>query len=364
MLQGLKEWRNASNGFKVIRLHFSADPARRGPDWKQRMRPGYTQVAWDQEQDIVFTTHAGKGIYRKEFINMPATEGGHLVYSIDLDPRRPIYCIWDFGYHHPAVLFVQEALAGHHVVFDELMGTDLWLQDFIPQVNEKIDSYKGKYNGHIQNFCDPAGKAEKSTGESDLTILLSNKIRPVYRQFEIKPTIDYVRNGLTVRRQSDNLPILLVDADRCPTLVDGFNGGYRFPKVRASGEKRREKELPLEDGYYEHLHDDLRYYAGHRMRIVVRSRGGVTHVDETRSKRNPTQEEVNGAAASHPRFGGTQRRTDLHAGDLRGEARYPAGLRFNKGEEGHPEKKSIGGVHRRQIRIRTGYSGPVYSGRP
>ncbi len=356
-MQGIKEWTNEKNGFKVLEIHYKADPVKRTPEWYARTRPGYSQTAWDQEQDIVFTTRSGKGIYRKEFSYLPTDEGGNVVHNIELNPQMPIYRIWDFGYHYPAVLFIQETLPGHHVAFDELMGCDIWLQNFVPQVQEKTDSYKGQYSGFIRDMCDPAGKAAKSTGLSDLEVLLSNGIRPSYRQFEIKPTIDYVRNALCIRRD-DGYPILLIDSDRCPILCEGFNGGYRYPKKKYS--EKGESELPLEDGYYEHLHDCMRYYAGHRMRIVVRNRREASD-GASKIVGNPSSVESRNSEIYHPRFGRSQRQNSEEKSRLDGAHRYPAELTFD------PEVRQaevVGGVQRRQIAIRSGYGGPTYSKRP
>jgi hypothetical protein len=46
-------------------------------------------------------------------------------------------------------------------------------------------------------------------------------------------------------------PGLQVDPDHCPILIAGFVGGYA----------RDEEGQVIKDGYYEHLHDALRYGA-------------------------------------------------------------------------------------------------------
>lgn len=353
-MQGVRAWDNAKNGFRVVRLHYTADPAKRSPEWFGQTRPGYSQTAWDQEYDIVFATHAGKGIYKQEFNNSPASDGGNLVYDFVLDKIRPIFRVWDFGYHHPAVLFVQETSNGHHVAFDELMGSDVWLQDFVPMVQERTHGYLKQCNGIVRDMCDPAGNSPKSTGRSDLEILLSNQIRPVFAQFEIKATIDYVRNALSIRR-SDGIPILLVDAERCPILIDGFNGGYRYAQKRLN---RRESELPLEEGYYEHLHDDMRYYAGHRLRFLTKNRKGVSNAARTSSQSKFRAQEETGV--SIPKLGRTFGTSQKDHPELTGDARYPAEYRFNEKEK-EVDNEVAGGVRRRQIIVGRGYGGPTYN---
>lgn len=353
---GLAKWTNGVNRFRVLRTHYTADPDKATKAWYAKTRPGYSKTGWDQEFEITFTSYEGKGVYRSQFGNTPVAEGGHLVRSLDFDPDRPIYRIWDFGYHHPACLFIRETQSHHHVVFDELMGTDIFLQEFVPQVLEMTERYKGKYS-YIKDFCDPAGKQPKSTGKSDLEILREFDIRPTWAQFEIKDTINYVRNSLTTT-MADGLPVLLVDADNCPILIDGLSGGYRYPPGK---EGKADKELPLDDGYYEHLQDCLRYYHGHRLRLKARRRDANEVPADIKARIAASKFE----SEQHGQGKDEDRRSHL----IDPRDRYPGQGRFTdpgRDKAGvHPDRsrsdKVVGGVRRRQIIVRDNYDGPVYS---
>jgi len=353
--KGLARWTNGTNRFRVLRTHYTADPDKATKRWYEKTRPGYSKTGWDQEFEITFTSYEGKGVYRSQFSNSPVAEGGHLVHDLGLEPDRPIYRIWDFGYHHPAVLFIQETGSHHHVVFDELMGTDIFLQDFVPMVLEKMERLKEKFS-YVKDFCDPAGKQPKSTGKSDLEILREFDIRPTWAQFEIKDTINYVRNSLTTT-MADGMPVLLVDAGNCPILVDGLSGGYRYAPAK---EGKAAKELPLDDGYYEHLQDCLRYYHGHRLRLKARKREpDATAKDiRTRIAASRFESEQLGQGKDQDR-----RPNLIHPRD-----RYPGQGRFTNTRSDkagvHPDgprTDKVGGVQRRQILVRDEYDGPRYS---
>lgn len=359
---GVKRWTNERNGFRVLRIHYTADPDKRTKEWYAATRPGYSQTAWDQEFEIKFTSYAGKGIYRREFISTPASEGGHYLRGYGLAPQRPIYRVWDFGYHHPAVIFVQDAIPHHHYIFDELMGTDVYLQDFVPQVLSKTDDYTRQYNGVVRDFCDPAGRHVKSTGLSDLQILHEFNIHPVWAPFEIKDTINYVRGALTDVVQKDGMPVLLIDPDRCPIATAGFNGGYRYPDARPN---KQESEKPLEDGYYEHLADDIRYYAGHKLQYYARRRPNVTSkkpkdLDARFIEASHLTTESVGPGIASPRA----HRAASSTSDF--NRRYPGAQRIVHkpgDQDGADQAEVAGGVARRQVVVRRDYNGPVYTPR-
>lgn len=359
---GVQRWTNQVNKFRVLRIHYSADPDK-NEDWYVKTRPGYSRTAWDQEHEITFVSYEGKGVFTNEYIPLPVEEGGHILSRGSLSENRAIYRVWDFGYHHPAVLFVQELENGHHYIFDELMGTDIWLQEFVPMVLEVTEKYKGKHL-FIKDFCDPAGKAAKSTGKSDLAVLSEWGIRPVYAQFEIKDTINYVRNSLGQRRP-DGYPTLLVDAERCPTLHDALQGGYRYAPVP---EGRADKPLPLDDGYYEHLSDCLRYYHGHRLRLLPKGR-------------SDGQAAAKGNGFTKDRFpyeAGRSEAPDDRRHDIRDpRSRYPAEGTFHprtssgvwsggdahtRGDGSTTEAGKDGKrVQRRQVVVASTFGGPMYS---
>jgi hypothetical protein len=361
-LEGVRCHTNQKNGFRVLRLHYTADPDKRSKEWYDKTREGYTQEAWDQEFEIKFSSYAGKGVYRREFRNIPALDGGHLLLDAPLAGTKPIFRIWDFGYHHPAVLFIQEALPNHHYVFDELMGTDIYLQDFVPIALAKTDDYARQYNGVIRDFCDPAGKHVKSTGKSDLQILHEFGVHPVFAPFEVKDTINYVRGALTAVVEQDKMPVLLIDNARCPITVAGLSGGYRYPTFKAG---KAESEKPQEDGYYEHLMDNLRYYAGHRLQYYTRRKK-----DESRRQTSAIEQQI--IAASQGPHGNkaaieSQRQLGTLTTTSDPSRRYPKGQRrvHSRGSPygPHQNQGSVGGVQRRQIIIRQDMNGPVYTPR-
>ena len=103
---------------------------------------------------------------------------------------------------------------------------------------------------------DPSGTHKDSLYEETCFDLLKNKgfnALPASTN-DIEARLRAVESFLI--GASDGGPQLIVDRERCPTLVRGFSGGYRFAHTR----KGQQKPTPdKENGDYSHVHDDLQY---------------------------------------------------------------------------------------------------------
>ena len=82
LVKGLTEMRTR-DGICVQRAHYSADPERAKPEWKERERRKYTsQSAWQSEQEIEFGAGGGERLfadiltqYAHKIIIAPETSG-------------------------------------------------------------------------------------------------------------------------------------------------------------------------------------------------------------------------------------------------------------------------------------------------
>jgi len=82
LVKGLTEKRTPED-ICVLRVHYTADPERRAPEWKERERRKYTsESAWQAEQEIVFGAGGGERLfaeiltrYARKIIIDPETSG-------------------------------------------------------------------------------------------------------------------------------------------------------------------------------------------------------------------------------------------------------------------------------------------------
>jgi hypothetical protein len=235
----MRAWANPANGFNCVLLHFSADPD--GPDEDAR-RQGMADEDYKREHALDFTSFAGKPVY--------AAFSDKHVKETFFDPKFPVWRGWDFGYHRPAVVYAQ--VHGGFWLLGEVLGEDMTLDEFL---NKLVRPYEyalfGNEKPKFHDAADPAGRQVSDKSEfTSFAILANNGIFPIARKTEIA-------EGLTIVRQRIADQSLAVHP-RCRLLIEGFKGGYHYPEPTSG---TPEPLYPLKDGFYDHLHDALRYIA-------------------------------------------------------------------------------------------------------
>ena len=170
------------------------------------------------------------------------------VFPVEFDEKYPLIIGMDFGYRHPAAVWVQvvgepedEALR-KVIVLDEYFGKDLLLDDFIGIVKERTSAYYPK--AEIVFWCgDPFSAAQKTSyGEAiQETLRIKHNIPLRTRRVPVDQSVNNVAGLLRQRR-------LLVHP-KCKILIKALQGGYR----------RDEYGEIVKDGFYDHIVDALRY---------------------------------------------------------------------------------------------------------
>lgn len=177
-------------------------------------------------------------------------ESMHVDDSIRYIPGKTLIRGWDFGWHHPAVVFLQ-IQDDSVVVIDEIMGNKIYLYDFVPQVLEYTNSHFPQ--AQVKDYCDPAGMQKRDTTEkTSIDILRSFGIYPLFRKSEITEGIEWI-NRLLSTLTKEGKPMLRF-SPKCKILVQAMMGGYCYQK-----RENKNEPVPYKDGFYEHLVDALRY---------------------------------------------------------------------------------------------------------
>lgn len=244
---GFKVWRNPKNGFVVISLHYTADPNKRDPLWKEETKRGMPEMDWQREYELSWQTHAGKPVYGSDF-----NESIH-VHIRDREPVMglPIIRGWDFGLT-PACIFLQ--LEGKKVtVIDEIIETSMGAARFAPQV---LSFSKMHFTGFkFFDFVDPAGFTKSESEETSCCDIMRRfKIAPQAGEMTYEKRLGSVLSLLTVLDKGR--PCLMLNP-RCKTLIAGFRGGYQYPEP-ASRRSVARMDRPLKNAF-SHPHDALQY---------------------------------------------------------------------------------------------------------
>lgn len=230
--------RRNNNGFAVGYLHYSADTTK-DPAWVAEVKKGYPSLdIWRQEMELDFTKASGRRVY-------PDFKTELHVSRLSPIPYRDIWRGWDFGYHHPACIWMQVDDNDRLHILAELLGNEVVLQDFAEQVNALS---KKQFPGwDFKDAGDPAVRARSDKNErTSADILRYMGIRIQSRPMLVKDGVNLIRSLCTLR--ADDTVRMKLD-EKCSILTEGFLGGYQ----------RDDNDDPIKDNYYEHMFDALRY---------------------------------------------------------------------------------------------------------
>jgi hypothetical protein len=186
-------------------------------------------------------------------------EYNDLMHSAQVDVEAtvgiPVYVGWDFGLT-PAAVFVQPTLLGQLLVLDELCEENMDVREFADSVVKPF--IVAKYARHkLIHVGDPAGlvRSQIDRKRTPFTELLEAGIpcEPAESNDFLprKSAVSYYLN-----RMSGGKPAFRLNR-RCVTLRKGFNGGYHYERVKASGEALF-RDQPKKNAY-SHPHDALQY---------------------------------------------------------------------------------------------------------
>lgn len=173
------------------------------------------------------------------------------VANLKVEPGVTVYRGWDFGFRHPACVWLQALPTGHVHVLRELMGDSEDIESFARRVQTLTAQHFPNFP--LVDYCDVAGIQKNDLGTSCVAVLRRHGINPRFRKLRIWKTIEGVRD--LIARTSLGVPLLRVHTE-CHWVIEAFAGGYVID-VKPSGE-----EMPQtrgDAGIHTHVMDALRY---------------------------------------------------------------------------------------------------------
>jgi hypothetical protein len=260
-MEGIEIWKNPNNQFVVFQIHYTADPAKRGEEWRVNTRASMPIRDFKQEYELQWDSFAGLPVFPDYDKNFHGSK-------TPLEPKAglPLLRSWDFGLT-PGVVIAQYR-EGTLFVLREFTAVNMGVERFADQVLPQCavlfrDWWRQE---DWLDFGDPAGNAKTQTNETTCAQILGQKgvsLIPGELFFEDrKKAIE----KLLIKRTKDG-PGMLIDLGHCPVLARGFAGGYRYQERIL--DKEPTKILPIKDEH-SHVHDALQYMA---TRITTMRRG-------------------------------------------------------------------------------------------
>lgn len=191
---------------------------------------------------------SGSAVFRESF-----KMAFHVVDEVDPISGYPLIVGLDFG-RDPCAVITQLDHRGRLLVLEEIVAEDIGLE---LQLNRAIkpqlmqERYLGK---SIVIVGDPAGNQRSTLYEETSFDLVKRAGFMAYPapSNNIDKRINAVESFLLAQR--DGGPAMLIDRQRCPTLVRALAGGYRYAKTRAGVRK-----ATPDKNQYSHIADAFQY---------------------------------------------------------------------------------------------------------
>lgn len=248
LMQGVKVWKNPKNRFMIFDLHYTADPVKRDPEYIARIKASMPIQQFNMEYEDLWEAFTGMPVWR-DF-----SASRHLLTKKPAAIRGlPLLRGWDFGLT-PAVVIAQmqgARLTVLHEFTDFNMGIEQFCEKYLPQIVQLFPNYQWI------DFADPAGQQGAQTDNSSCFASMGTfGLVPIPGPVQWEPRKQAIEHFL-VRRTREGECFGLWEPT-CPTLAQGFKGGYHYPEK--SKEVEPLKLRPVKNRY-SHPHDALQYIA-------------------------------------------------------------------------------------------------------
>ncbi len=267
---GVRVYLNESGGV-VSEVHITADKSK-GADLIEKLLESYAgdiRTA-KREIDMDDSLHEGYPVFPQFDSRAHTCLTGMFEYDYMGTCERGIVhgahqiAGYDFG-RTPAVVFAQ-VVEGQIQVFFEAQALSSGATQFAPYVSKCFKKFPGYGGAYMVHIGDPAGNAK--TQVDDVTAY------EIFSEYgiDIEPgVVSYVRRQEAMIWAltdfiDEQTPRLVIDANMCPTLVEGLNGGYCLRTVRVGQPltygRETFHEKPVKN-FFSHTQDALQMIVAH-----------------------------------------------------------------------------------------------------
>lgn len=226
-IEGVEVWQNPKNKFTIVDIHYTANPAKRGKEFREAVKSAMPIREFLMEYEKNWDTYEGLPVF-------PDFRKDVHISKIAKEPEigLPLLCGVDFGLT-PAVLVTQ--MQGNHLIcLKEYEGHNEGIKQFLtrimPDLRRRFNPWLLQSDRDYYWFIDPAGfqknQVDARTCAGEMRTLGLNNILPGPIDFETRRK-SVERFLLYTDREG---PGLVVNQKECPTLIEGLQGGYRYPE--------------------------------------------------------------------------------------------------------------------------------------
>lgn len=249
-MQGIEVWRNSGNRFLVFQSHYTADPIKRDPKYIDGIKASMPIHKFRQEYELVWDSFVGMPVFpdwNREHHGSKTTIHPHL--------GLPLLLGIDQGLHPAAV--VCQLQEWQLVVLKEYTAHNKGAERFKEQVSNSLRVDFPEWTRFGDDYImgmDPSAFNRRDTDERTYASIWAKEFKPQPGAMLWEPRRESVEQWLTKSRKGESC--IKVSLPDCPVLVEGFEGGYRYPESNAEIEPL--KIRPIKDKYSQ-VHDALQY---------------------------------------------------------------------------------------------------------
>lgn len=225
------------------------------PDWCKR----YVYAEYGDDP-------SGTAVFRESF-----KLGWHVVDELQPVSSHPLILGLDFG-RDPCAVICQLDHRGRFLILEEIIAEDIGLELQLQRAIKPVIMSDRYVSRPVFVVGDPAGRQRSTLYEETSFDLIKRNGLQAYPAptNDIDKRINAIESFLLGSR--DGGPAFLVDKSRCPTIVRGLSGGYRYARMR-NGQRRATPDK----NDFSHVIDALQYAA-------VTAHGGMTDMIANRFK--------------------------------------------------------------------------------
>jgi len=260
IMPGIRSWVNHNNGFRIIDLEYTADPAKRDPEWLRVQKKGLPVAEFNREYGEKWVIYEGKPVYEDYDPDIHDLRGA--IYALR---RCKLISGWDGG---PADTNLAWALA---LAFPDEMALlfidELWINDgdvpgFVEVVRGRLSMDWFKISGgHSIHVADPSVFTANNITKSSMADEMRRQgMAPVPGAVSWSARRTAVTDLLKMNYRSKGegkvVPKFRIH-ERCEMTREGLGGGYHYPKA-AAGVGGQFKPLPVKNEF-SHLLNAVEY---------------------------------------------------------------------------------------------------------
>ncbi len=255
-MEGVLVWKNPKNEFLVVDLHYTANPAKRGEEFREGLRRTLPIRKFMMEYEKSWETFEGKPVYEDFNASLHLT-----TIKPQYHTGLPLLLGWDSSGLTPAVV-IGQLQEEQLVVMYELVGSGMGAKRFVPFVETFIKTTFPQvmdFETQIINFFDPAAfRKNEITEETYLQRMALHGFKKVFPgPMTWNKRVDAVTERLT--ELVKGRPKILIYEIGCPILTAGFKGGYRYKDEISDAEPDKPKAVK---DIHSHPNDGLQYLCG------------------------------------------------------------------------------------------------------